>query len=333
MHGLSLVELMVSLVLGIFVVGSAISLTLANRQSYRTNEGLSQLQESARTAFELLARDFRQTGVTGCDNEGRIANVLVDPVTDNWWTTWFGIRGHDDASDTSAVLFGITTADRVAGTDAVQLQGIEGTPMSVESHTVVSPNADMIVRVATNYPTAGDVLVACDFDHAAIFQVAAFNPTLRQVRHNVGVGTPGNCARGLGFPTSCGTADGTPHLFAANASVSRMFATDWYIGENGRADEGGRSLYRRRLVTGGTLVTEEVVAGVTDMQITYRRGTDTTFTAAGAWTASEWNDVNAVSIVLDVQSADASISTDDSVNSGRIARQFSQIITLRNRVP
>jgi type IV pilus assembly protein PilW len=333
MHGLSLIELMVALILGLFVVGGAITLTLANRQSYRTNEGLSQLQESARTAFELLDRDFRQAGVTGCDNTGRIANVLVIPVSNNWWMTWFGIRGHDDASDTSAVIFGTAVGQRVANTDAVQLQGIEGTPMSVESHTVVSPNADMIVRVAPNYPTAGDVLVACDFDHAAIFQVTAFDTTLRKARHNVGVGSPGNCSRGLGLPTACDGAGGTPYLFAANTSVARMFATDWYIGQNGRADEGGRSLYRRRLLTGGTLVTEEIVAGVTDMQITYRRGNDTTFSAPGAWSASQWNDVNAVRIVLDVESADARVSTDVSVNSGRIAREFSQIITLRNRVP
>src|SRR5690554_4826207 len=72
--GLTLVELMVAMVLGLVVIGGAISLTLANRQSYRTNEGLSQVQESARTAFELLARDLRQAGVSGCDNEGQVAN-------------------------------------------------------------------------------------------------------------------------------------------------------------------------------------------------------------------------------------------------------------------
>jgi hypothetical protein len=37
--------------------------------------------------------------------------------------------------------------------------------------------------------------------------------------------------------------------------------------------------------------------------------------------------------VLTVESADARISTDSTVNAGRLERQFTQVVTLRNRVP
>jgi type IV pilus assembly protein PilW len=77
-RGFTLLELMISMVLGLVVIGGALGVVLSNRQSYRTNEGLSQVQERARTAFELLARDVRQAGVTGCNNNGRVANVLND---------------------------------------------------------------------------------------------------------------------------------------------------------------------------------------------------------------------------------------------------------------
>ena len=49
--GMTLIELLVSMVLGLIVVGGVVSVLLSNKSSYRTNEGLSQIQETARTAF------------------------------------------------------------------------------------------------------------------------------------------------------------------------------------------------------------------------------------------------------------------------------------------
>jgi prepilin-type N-terminal cleavage/methylation domain-containing protein len=67
-RGFSLVELMISMLLGLVIIGAATGVILANRQSYRTNEGLSQIQESARTAFEQQrwqggqCLDFKRSG-------------------------------------------------------------------------------------------------------------------------------------------------------------------------------------------------------------------------------------------------------------------------------
>src|SRR3546814_11566616 len=76
--GFSLVELMISLVLGLIVIGGVTTVFLSNQQSYRSNEGLSQLQENSRIAFELMARDIRQTGLTGCGHERPIATGLAN---------------------------------------------------------------------------------------------------------------------------------------------------------------------------------------------------------------------------------------------------------------
>src|SRR5690242_20585069 len=113
--GFTLVELMIALTLGLVVVGSVISVMLANKRTYRSNEALSQIQESARTAFELLARDARQAGVNGCDNGARIANVLTAGT--NWWQNWFGIAGYDSSQTDPAVAIGTATGERVSGTD------------------------------------------------------------------------------------------------------------------------------------------------------------------------------------------------------------------------
>lgn len=329
--GLTLVELMIAMVLGLIVVGGVISVIAANRQTYRTNEALSQVQESARTAFELLARDIRQAAATGCGNTNRIANTVNG--TGTWWEDWAGIRGYDGATAAPAIAFGAGIGQRVAGTGAILLQGIEGTGLSIENHDVTSANFK-INALTTDFAN-GDILMACDFDHAAIFQVTSYNSSNVTVVHNTGTGTPGNCSKGLGFPTDCSSTNGNPYQFGPNSQIARMTAVTWYIGNNGRPDEGGRSLYRARLRTVGGLPTtaaEEIVAGVTDMQFAFRLDDDTTLTAAPDPTdPAVWDDVNAVEVTLTMDSADRRISTDLAVNQGRLQRSFTTMVGLRNR--
>ena len=76
---------------------------------------------------------------------------------------------------------------------------------------------------------------------------------------------------------------------------------------------------------------EVVVAGVTDMQLTYREEGINEFRTAD--NVGTWANVNAVMIALTVQSADQRVTTDVTVNAGRIERRFSNIVALRNRVP
>lgn len=324
-RGFTLIELMISMLLGLVVIGGAMGVILANRQSYRTNEGLSQVQESARTAFELLARDVRQAGVTGCNNDGRVANVLNDEG--EWWQTWFGLQGYDGEQADGAVDFGTATPDnRVPGTDSILLQGIEGIGLSVERH---QPNSAMFhVSAPTQEIDDGDILMVCDFDHAAIFQVTNYNSANVTMVHNTGESSPGNCSHGLGYPTDCGSPGGNSYEYGANSQIARMSSVDWYIGDNGRPAEGGRSLYRLRLGGAGP---EEIVAGVTDMQIRYREADSDEF--FDAIDVDTWAEVNAVMITLTLHSADQRITTDPTVNAGRLEREFTNIVTLRNRVP
>lgn len=327
--GFTLVELMISMVLGLVVIGAVVSVMLANKRTYRTGTAMSEIQESARTAFELLARDIRQSGATGCDNSGKVANVLNAGT--NWWQTWFSIKGFEGADTDPAVAVGSGVADRVSGTDSIEIQSIVGAGLSVQSHDPV--NAQFKINATATDFTAGDVIMVCDFDHAAIFQASSYDATNIAVSHATSVGTPGNCSKGLGYPTNCGSATGNVYKFGANSQVAHLTAVDWYIGNNGRPDEGGRSLYRRRLGSGGTLLTEEVVAGVTDMQVTYRvNGTDN-FVDASSVTAANWANVNALTVTFTLISADQRVSTDNTVNSGRLQRSFTWLVTLRNRVP
>ena len=338
--GLTLVELMISMVLGLIVVGGVVSVLVANKQTYRTNEGVSQVQESARTAFELIARDVRQAAGTGCDNNNRIANVLDPTGTPPWWSVWFGIRGYDGAQTDPATGFGTWAAgsanNRINGTDSLVLQGLEGTGLSVEDHNQTSAN--LKINATTTQIVENDILVVCDFDHAAIFRVSEYNAANVTVVHNTGSSpVPENCFKGLGYPVPappCG-GNGNTYKFGRNSQIAKFAASDWYIGDNNRPTEGGRSLFRKRLAGGGALVQEEIAAGVTDMQIAYRLSNTTDFVDANhaSLTAATWANVNAMRITLTVQSIDQRLSTDASVNSGRLQRDFTSVITFRNRVP
>jgi len=61
-HGLTLVELMIAMVLGLVLVAGAIQLLVSNKQSYRLQDSLSRLQENGRFAIQLLSDDIRMSG-------------------------------------------------------------------------------------------------------------------------------------------------------------------------------------------------------------------------------------------------------------------------------
>ena len=70
--GFSLIEMMVAMVLGVLVLGAAIAVFQTNQRTYRANEGLSRIQESARVAYEMMTRDIRSAGSSACSNEALV---------------------------------------------------------------------------------------------------------------------------------------------------------------------------------------------------------------------------------------------------------------------
>lgn len=330
--GFSLVELMISLVLGLIVIGGVTTVFLSNQQSYRSNEGLSQLQENSRIAFELMARDIRQAGLTGCGNNGRIANVLANgpnaTTTPGWYADFDNaVLGYEGDEDDPGITTGTSVAERVAGTDSMELIGLEGTGLSVAN----SPwnAANFKINETSNDLRDGDIIIICDPDHAAILQVTNYQSTNVTVVHNSGNGSgdPGNCSKGLGYPTDCSSPNGNQYQFGPNSQIAKYSAVDWYIGKN---KASGRSLYRKGLVNVAgkpTPTAQEMVRNVTDMQIQYHRPGLTGFVDADAIGAN-WRLVDATRITLRFESANAHASTQGTA----ITRELSATITLRNRV-
>lgn len=60
--GLSIVELMVALALGLLLMTGVIQVFLSSRQTYAANEAMGRMQENGRFALDFIARSARQAG-------------------------------------------------------------------------------------------------------------------------------------------------------------------------------------------------------------------------------------------------------------------------------
>lgn len=76
-RGLSLVELLVAITIGAILLAGAITLFVNNRDTYRTTNDLSRLQETARFAVDMMTKDIRMAGYFGCieNVENVVSNV------------------------------------------------------------------------------------------------------------------------------------------------------------------------------------------------------------------------------------------------------------------
>ena len=320
--GFTLIELMIAMLLGLIVIAGVVSVFLATQRSYRTNEALGDVQEGSRIAFELMARDIRDAGLTGCNNNGRVANVL-NPDATNWWADWGNaVHGYDGTQTDPAVAIGTTTGTRVTGTDSLTLLGAANTGLSVASSNANSANFKLNDK--TTDLQGGDVIIVCDPDHAAMMQISNYNSSNVTVVHNTGTGSPGNCSKGLGYPSVC-TTNGNSYEFGPNSQMFKLVAADWYIGNNGT----GSSLYRVEVDTTGAAVAypkSEMVRGVTGMAISYHQTGGVAFVLPAA--VADWSTVDAVQVKLTLQSTDQRAGTDVKP----LTRLFTATTTVRNRV-
>lgn len=65
-QGMTLIELMIALLIGLFLIGGIIQLFLNTRQTFLVENALSRLQENGRFAMGFLARDIRMADYRAC---------------------------------------------------------------------------------------------------------------------------------------------------------------------------------------------------------------------------------------------------------------------------
>lgn len=304
-HGFGLVELMVSLILGLLVAGSAVAIFASNRQTYAAAESLGRIQENARIAYELMARDLREAGGNPCAKTIPVANVATGAA---WWQTLGGgVIGYENG----------TLAGSLAGTDAIQVMAGNDSPVTIVSH---SPSAGTFTaNVTTTGLSANDLLEVCDYRQASIFQTNnVTNAVISYAKSGL------NCTKDLTFPTDCASGSNGVQ-YANDAILARLHAVQWYVASNGR---GGNSLYQAQLRNNGVVAAQEIAEGVNDMQLTYLLNGATSYVNATSVGAANWLNVTAVRISLTMQGGEGQQFV--STTGGALTRRLDHVVTIRN---
>jgi type IV pilus assembly protein PilW len=338
MKGLTLIELMISMTIGLATIAAVGWVYLGTMQTYRTHDALSRLQEGARHTFEVIAKDLRMTGVTGCSWATNM-NVVKNADT-TWYASLFtqplisveqNGAGETEFSDALRVLHADVSKEYIVANHNTGTSTIELTA----DHDIGD----------------GQLLIATDCVHVSVFQASA--AAGKTVTHLAGTG-PGNDATQLGSPL------GSAYTYGPGSRLYKLHAATYYVDEN---PAGVPSLYRLSPSgAGGVLEAEELVEGVEDLRVTYGvdtssppdgetdtlvgvpylTATEVTNAVALGPAADRWNRVVSIRISLLMRTIEDRVVPETQLYSyngaanidpgdRRLRKVFTHVIKLRNR--
>lgn len=289
-RGVSIVELMVGMVIALIVSSVAAAVYIGQQTSNRVAANMHRVQDDARFAADVIARDVRAAGDFACVPEITPVNTLVAPAR---FPLDRGVRGYefDSAGVTiDAALPGSATVSGLnPASDVLAVSGLLSGVTALTAATVQGVGS-MTVREPAPRFAAGDILLVSDCVNAAVFEASAVSTAggVSTLTHAAGTGNTG---------VDLGRA------FDPGTTVGRLEAV-WYavLAPAGRP----RGLYRVLGTSGApTLISERV----RDMQITYDLDTDADGVAdqtgrTAAQVGSDWSRVIAVRAALLVRSED-----------------------------
>jgi type IV pilus assembly protein PilW len=352
-QGFTLVEIMVAMLLGLFLLGGGLQVVTHSKATYRTQEALSRMQEDAHFAMDFLARDIRMAGFMGCGSQTVIKNTLNTPAS-FLYRFENAIEGFEATSATAwtPAKDASITSPVVGDSDIIAIRMVDEQGFKVTAHA--TPTGDLTLAPApiapadlapdipantANFKAAGfltgaavnncAIAVVTDCTNTAVFQVSAIAGTV--LSHSAGIcATPGNASNDLGKTY-------------VNGQVYPINTIRYYI----KLNPGNQpALYIKKGVKA-----EEMIEGIEQMQILYGADTDVNpdgtpnpdGTANFYVTAdkiADWRTVVSVRISLLVVSLDDNL-TDKPVsytyngllktpNDRRLRKVFTSTIALRN---
>ena len=238
-RGFSLVELMVSMAMGLFLVGGALTIYVNGRATHEVNSKVAELQDNARLALDLMSRD-----------------VLL---SDYWART-------DDPSAISR-----RTGDAANPMPAAFEPGNDcyaGYYLNVEV-PVDGANDDQIGAGNPFSACVADDARAADTDILVVRHASATETARASIVKDT-VYLISNPVTGSLFVGG----QALPAGYAVDDPVNELETNAYYIGPSSTAGSDVPSLRRMTLGNGPTLNDEELVAGVEDLQIQLGIDTD-----------------------------------------------------------
>jgi type IV pilus assembly protein PilW len=139
--GLSLIELMVSITIGLVIIASLVGVLASGSDSSRTNDRTSEMSTNGRYALSALKEELRQTGFrgytwalpstpspwvdpgSGCADAGSTVGTFIVNIAQPIW-------GADNSNPFSGSSNCIPTANYLAGTDVMVLRRLASVPVT-----------------------------------------------------------------------------------------------------------------------------------------------------------------------------------------------------------
>ena len=317
--GLSLVEIMIAMLIGLFLTGGILQIFSSSRLTYRVHEATSRMQETGRMAVEVLAREIRGADFWGCNSDiGEVTNNL-DPL------------GGGDYVDYESG--GVVGTEGGSGPDSLVLRGAVDMDLGVDPP--YGPQSSANIKVVEDSGLAqGDIVVVSDCEQGDIFQITNANPEAGVLVHNTGATTsPGNYnASNPGCPGS--NAHCLSKVYGSDAKILVPQEITYNIATG---SEGEPALFRNG---------EEFLDGVEDLQLLY--GEDNTNSGVATYyvTADQVVDMNnGVSIRLAVVTRSYENNLTGGVNQSysvlgdnrtaadfRLRQVYTTTVNIRNRM-
>lgn len=347
--GISLIELMISITIGIILMTGVVQLFLSSRTTFSTQQALARVQESGRLAMEFLAQDIRMAGYMGCMSRDMNFTNTLNNASALAYDFGVGIEGLDNIGATPPTGY---PTGIVAGTDVLVLRGATGNGVAVTQN---NNSAQLFVQdtgVTATCDTGetsfsglceNDILVVSDCSKARVFQTTQLQTTGGSTSVNVvhsgdNTAVPGNAISSWG-----GNSDPEEN-FGAGSEIIKMNTSAYYIRNN--ATTGQPSLWQQ--INGGTA--QELLEGVEDMQLLYGRDTsgdgipNSYQDAAVITAATAWEEVSSVRIQLLVQNTEDNLLTEaqpytfngvinNAPGDRRLRQVFINTIAIRSRLP
>lgn len=156
-RGFSLVELMVALLIGLFLMGGALTIYMQSRNTYRTTDTVARLQEVGRYALDIIEPDVRLAGYWGMRSGSNAVTSLVTDaqITNYCATNWIAssstfIEGRDASYGLSCAA-----SDRATWSDTLIVRRAEAATAALDASKVQvqSNRTQATIFAASSIPT------------------------------------------------------------------------------------------------------------------------------------------------------------------------------------
>lgn len=148
-QGLSLVELMIAITLGLVLMAGVVQMFVSSKTVYTTQQNMTRIQETGRLAIEFLSRDLRMAGNMGCFREDQVnktkildnPNLSIDGLYGNFKEF---VRGYPSSSDLTGVQQAYLGKTAKADTNLLTVRYANPIPRIINA-----PNTNLTLQVYT----------------------------------------------------------------------------------------------------------------------------------------------------------------------------------------